>query len=91
MFPGSEVRNTSDLSLEAAEKSLVLLKNAKNTLPLDPNVGSVFVTGPTAAHVQALLANYYGVSEDVKTMLEGIVANTSPQTSVKYRQGALIR
>lgn len=79
-----------DLSLEAAEKSMILLKNKENTLPLSPEVSSVFVTGPTAAHVQALLANYYGVSEDMKTILEGVVANTSPQTSVKYRQGALL-
>lgn len=78
------------LSLEAAEKSLVLLKNDDQTLPIDPEVASVFVTGPTAAHVQALLANYYGVSEDLKTILEGVVANVSPQTSVKYRQGALL-
>ncbi len=79
-----------DLTLEAAEKSLVLLKNENNTLPLDPEIGSVFVTGPTAAHAQALLANYYGVSEDLRTILEGIVANVSPQTSLKYRQGALL-
>lgn len=79
-----------DLSLEAAEKSLVLLKNQDQTLPLDPEVPSVFVTGPTAAHVQALLANYYGVSEELHTILEGVVANVSPQTSVKYRQGALL-
>ena len=78
------------LSLEAAEKSLVLLKNVNNTLPIDPGVKSIFVTGPTAAHVQALLANYYGVSEDLKTILEGVVANASPHTSVKYRQGALL-
>ncbi|MEL6863882.1 MAG: glycoside hydrolase family 3 C-terminal domain-containing protein, partial [Bacteroidota bacterium] len=83
-------REHIDLSLEAAEKSLVLLKNKDNALPLDPNVPSVFVTGPTAAHTQALLANYYGVSEDLKTILEGVVANVSPQTSVKYRQGALL-
>lgn len=78
------------LSLEAAEKSLVLLKNVNNTLPIAPGVKSIFVTGPTAAHVQALLANYYGVSEDLKTILEGVVANASPHTSVKYRQGALL-
>ncbi|MCI4669117.1 MAG: glycoside hydrolase family 3 C-terminal domain-containing protein [Bacteroidia bacterium] len=79
-----------DLTLEAAEKSLVLLKNKDNTLPADPNLNSVFVCGPTAAHVQALLANYYGVSEDLKTMLEGVVANVAPHTSVKYTQGALL-
>lgn len=79
-----------DLSLEAAEKSLVLLKNADNLLPLDPDVGSVFITGPTAAHIQSLLANYYGVSEDLVTMLEGIIANLSPHTLVRYVQGALL-
>lgn len=79
-----------DLSLEAAEKSMVLLKNKDNTLPVDPGVNSVFVTGPTATHIQALLANYYGVSEDLKTILEGIVASTEPHTIVRYRQGALL-
>lgn len=79
-----------ELALEAAEKSLVLLKNSQNTLPLDPDISSVFVTGPTATHIQALLANYYGVSEDLKTILEGIVANVSPHTRVNYVQGALL-
>ena len=78
------------LTLQAAEKSLVLLKNDNQTLPLDPNVNRVFVTGPTASHIQALLANYYGVSEDLKTILEGVVANVSPHTSVTYSQGALL-
>lgn len=78
------------LTQEAAEKSLVLLKNKDNTLPLNPSSRSVFVTGPTAAHAQSLLANYYGVSEDLKTILEGVVANTSPNTRVSYIQGALL-
>lgn len=79
-----------DLTLEAAEKSIVLLKNKEETLPLDPKVNSVFVTGPTAAHAQALLANYYGVSEDLKTILEGVVANVAPHTIVRYSQGAML-
>lgn len=79
-----------DLSREAAAKSMVLLKNDSNTLPLDKKVGSVFVTGPMATHMQALLANYYGVSDDMKTFLEGIVGEVSPHTSVKYVQGALL-
>lgn len=78
------------LSLEAAEKSLVLLKNQDRLLPLDPGIGSVFITGPTAAHVQSLLANYYGVSEDLKTIMEGVLANLSPHTLVRYVQGALL-
>ncbi|MEL6132184.1 MAG: glycoside hydrolase family 3 N-terminal domain-containing protein, partial [Bacteroidota bacterium] len=79
-----------DLAYEAALKSLVLLKNKDNTLPLDPNVQSVFVTGPMAANAQALLANYYGVSDHLTTLLEGIVGNVSDHTAIRYVQGALM-
>lgn len=78
------------LTREAAAKSIVLLKNKENTLPIDKDINSIFVTGPTATHIQALLANYYGVSEDLVTFLEGIVGKVAPHTSVKYRQGALL-
>ncbi|MFO7999938.1 MAG: glycoside hydrolase family 3 C-terminal domain-containing protein [Marinilabilia sp.] len=78
------------LSREAARKSIVMLKNDSDALPLAKDVPSVYVTGPTAAHMQALLANYYGLSEDMHTILEGIVGKVSPQTSVHYSQGALL-
>ncbi len=78
-----------ELSREAAAKSIVLLKN-DGVLPLKKDIGSIFVTGPTAAHAQALLANYYGLSDDLRTILEGVVGKTSPQTSVHYSQGALL-
>ena len=86
------VRSQDHLALayEAAAKSLVLLKNSDQALPLDPNIESVFVTGPMAAHAQTLLANYYGVSDDLKTILEGIVANVSDHTAIRYVQGALM-
>lgn len=78
------------LSREAARKSIVMLKNDSDLLPVAKDVPSVYVTGPTAAHMQALLANYYGLSEDMHTILEGIVGSVSPQTSVHYSQGALL-
>jgi beta-glucosidase len=79
-----------NLSREAAVKSIVLLKNKNNTLPLNKELASLFVTGPTAAHIQALLANYYGQSNDLRTILEGVMGKVSPQTSVHYSQGALL-
>ena len=79
-----------DLSYEAARKSIVLLKNKNNTLPLDPHIKSVFVTGPTATDMQALLANYYGMSGDMRTILEGIVENVSEHTAIRFVQGALL-
>ncbi|MCB0533360.1 MAG: glycoside hydrolase family 3 C-terminal domain-containing protein [Saprospiraceae bacterium] len=86
------IRSPENIALarEAAVKSVVLLKNKDNTLPVSKDVASIFVCGPLAAHVQALLANYYGLSEDLTTILEGIVGKASPATSVKYRQGALL-
>ncbi|NRB61877.1 MAG: glycoside hydrolase family 3 C-terminal domain-containing protein, partial [Saprospiraceae bacterium] len=78
------------LALEAATKSIVLLKNKNNLLPLAKEVPTIYVTGPTAAHIQALLGNYYGLSENLSTLLEGITGKVSPQTSVRYSQGALL-
>lgn len=79
-----------NLTREAATKSIVLLKNKDSALPIKKDVSSIFVTGPMAAHIQALLANYYGVSENLVTFLEGIMGKVSPQTSVQYVQGALM-
>ncbi|HMQ46575.1 MAG TPA: glycoside hydrolase family 3 N-terminal domain-containing protein [Saprospiraceae bacterium] len=78
-----------ELSKEAATKSIVLLKN-NGLLPLSKDMGYIFVTGPTAAHAQALLANYYGLSDQLTTILEGVVGKVSPHTSVHYSQGALL-
>lgn len=75
------------LSYEAAVKSLVLLKN-DGVLPMKKDPRKVYVTGPTATHVEALLANYFGVHEELTTILEGITGKVSPHTTVEYRPGA---
>jgi beta-glucosidase len=43
-----------------------------------------------ATHVQGLLANYYGVSDNLVTILEGIVGKADPATKVEYKQGVLL-
>jgi beta-glucosidase len=79
-----------ELTHEAASKAIVLLKNKDNLLPLNKDIGKVYVCGPMATHMQALLANYYGLSEEMVTVLEGIINKVSDFTSVQYRQGALL-
>lgn len=60
------------LSLEAAEKSMVLLKN-RGFLPLDKHrIKSIAVIGPNADSRAALYGNYQGTASRFVTFLEGI-------------------
>jgi beta-glucosidase len=77
------------LAYEAAVKSMVLLKNRNNVLPLDPNIRSLVVTGPQANNGEVLLANYYGVSGSLVNILEGIASRVSVGTTINYSQGVL--
>ncbi|MGD1118724.1 MAG: glycoside hydrolase family 3 N-terminal domain-containing protein [Dehalococcoidales bacterium] len=62
------------LALEAARKSIVLLKNEGNLLPLKKNLRSIAVIGPSAASQRNLLGDYtfpahsrYELKTDKKT------------------------
>ena len=87
---GEEVigcKKHTDLAYEAAAKSIVLLQNKNNLLPLKKSIKSIFVTGPYAASQDVLMGNYNGVSDHLTTVLEAIVGKVSAGTSVFYRQG----
>jgi beta-glucosidase len=60
------------LALEAARKSIVLLKNEKGALPLGATVRSIAVIGPAADDSEALLGNYNGFSSKHVASLEGM-------------------
>jgi beta-glucosidase len=47
-----------ELALEAARKSIILLKNDGNLLPLKKNIRSIAVIGPSAASQRNLLGDY---------------------------------
>ncbi|GAB2780011.1 beta-glucosidase [Hymenobacter luteus] len=89
---GADIINSPQhraLAREAAQKSIVLLKN-NGVLPLRNDLPKYFVTGPNAANLDALLGNYYGVNPEMKTILEGLVAGVSPASQMQYRPGALL-
>jgi beta-glucosidase len=66
------------LALEAARKSIVLLKNDHNILPLKRSVKTIAVVGPNANSLPVLLGNYNGIPSDYATILYGIQKRFSP-------------
>ncbi len=77
------------LAYEVAVKSIVLLKN-KNVLPLNiKTLKNLYITGPMAADINALLGNYNGFSSSMTTILEGIIKNADAGTIVNYNAGCL--
>jgi beta-glucosidase len=75
-----------ELALEAARKSMVLLKNENNALPLSKDVKKVAVIGPNANDIDVLLANYNGIPSNPVTPLEGI-KDKLPNAEIMYSLG----
>ena len=79
-------KQNHELALEAARKSIVLLKNQNNLLPLNKGVKTVAVIGPNADQSSMLLGNYNGLPSDPITPLRGIREKLNAST-VLYAQG----
>ena len=75
------------IAREAAQKSIVLLKNENNLLPLNKETRNMYVVGPNAANEEVLLGNYFGLSSHTQTILDGIVSKVSPGTTINYKSG----
>jgi beta-glucosidase len=77
-----------EAALEAARQSLVLLKNQGNLLPLDKTkIRSIAVIGPNADSTQVLEGNYQGTPAEPVSVLAGIRALVSAETTVLYAKG----
>lgn len=77
------------LAREVAVKSIVMLKN-NGALPLKNDLPYYYVTGPNAGNVDALIANYYGVNNNIVTILEGISGAIEPGSQLQYKMGFLL-
>ncbi len=92
--PNSLLRPESiRLAREIAGRSMVLLKNDRDVLPLDKNVGSIAVIGPLADDRRAPLGWWAGdgKEENTVTPLAGIRAKVSVQTKVGYAKGCDVK
>ena len=69
-------------ALEMAQKSIVLLQNKQNILPLQPEkYKNIAILGPNAADSVMLCGNYNGTPRHAVTIYEGIInyINTLPE------------
>lgn len=89
-FSANDSPEHRQLALDAARKSIVLLKNENNTLPLRKNLKSIAVIGPNADEIQVLLGNYNGQPSRATTPLAGIRQRVSSQTKVLYALGTTL-
>ncbi|HYF31166.1 MAG TPA: glycoside hydrolase family 3 C-terminal domain-containing protein [Chitinophagaceae bacterium] len=90
-IPVSVINSTAhrNLARKVAQQSIVLLKN-NGVLPLKNDLKKYFVTGPLATSVDALIGNYYGVNNNLVTILEGITAQIQPGSQLHYRPGTML-
>ena len=77
------------LALEAARKSMVLLKNENGILPFSKGVKRVAVIGPNADNEEILLGNYNGYPSHPISPLQGI-KDKLPNAKVEYALGCTL-
>ena len=77
---------------EIAARSMVLLRNERDLLPLRTDLKSIAVIGPLADDQIATMGSWSGDGrkEDVVTLLAGIKASVSAGTQIRYAKGCEI-
>ncbi|MDH5688787.1 MAG: beta-glucosidase BglX [Candidatus Bathyarchaeota archaeon] len=85
-------RENLEAALELARRSIVLLKNEEDLLPLKKEIESIAVIGPLADDRDAPLGSWscQGNPKDVVTVLDGVKSRVSPETTVRYAKGCEI-
>ncbi len=87
----AEIMNAEHLAAarEIAGRSMVLLRNERETLPLAKSLKSIAVIGPLADDQKNVIGSWTGdgKAEDAVTVLAGIKTKVSPRTKVAYAKG----
>ena len=78
-----------NFSREVAKKSIVLLKNDEQLLPLKKDIKSIAVIGPLADDKDTPIGNWraQGMSNSAVSLIEGIKNAVSSNTKVVYEKG----
>jgi beta-glucosidase len=80
----------SVLARQAAQASIVLLKNENHFLPLKFPLDTIAVIGPNADRLSVLLGNYNGTPSDPVTLLQGIREKAGSRAVVLYEPGCYL-
>ncbi len=83
----NDCQEHKDLARLTACKSIVLLKNEGNLLPLRKDIGKIAVIGPNSDETFVLLGNYNGTPSNPVTPLRGIREKVSGASEVLYARG----
>ena len=78
----------SQLALQAARESMVLLKNQDQLLPLKSSVKTIAVIGPNAESLAGLEGNYNGTPSHPVYPLDGIRKVFAGRAKIVYAQGS---
>ncbi len=83
-------RNHLDAARDVARKSIVLLKNDGNLLPLDSKNGTIAVIGPLAADKNTPLGGWraMAIENSAVSLLEGVRSAVGNGTEIRYEEGA---
>ncbi len=75
-----------------ARKSIVLLKNDNNTLPLSDEVSSIALIGPMADNQRDLIGSWSAAGDYTKsvTLKQGIINRQGNRTRINYALGATV-
>ncbi len=85
-------KENREFSRKVAQKSIVLLKNENNILPLNKNIKKIAVIGPLADDKENPLGpwNAKSIPNSAVSVLEGIKHAVSPNTEVYFANGCTI-
>jgi beta-glucosidase len=81
------------IALDVAEKSIVLLKNEKQILPLTKAVKNIVVIGPLGRSRRDLEGGWIVASDTTKviSLLDGLIAKAGKQVKISYVKGCDIK
>ncbi len=85
-------KENQDFAREDAKKSIVLLKNSTNLLPINKKIKTIAVIGPLADDKDAPIGNWRakGGSNSAVSLLEGVKAAVSKNTKIIYQKGCVL-